>query len=53
MTETEESCPHCIVDGKFRPVTVPLKRIDLRELQAQRSPPTTRFSTVPAPDEVK
>jgi hypothetical protein len=22
MTETEESCPYCVVDGKFRPMTV-------------------------------
>ena len=22
MTETEESCPYCVVDGKFRPLTV-------------------------------
>ena len=22
MTETEESCPYCVVDGEFRPMTV-------------------------------
>jgi hypothetical protein len=38
MTEAEESCPYCVVDGEFRPMTVSLKRIDLRELRPHRFP---------------
>jgi len=42
MTETEESCLCCVVDGEFRPMTS-LQRIDLRELRPHRFPQRPGF----------